>query len=424
MERYDKYKDSGFDWIGEIPEHWEVKKIKYLIEDHSGNGFPNSEQGKSDLEFPFYKVSDINQNTMFVNKANNYVSSDTVEKNKWNIIPKHSVIAAKIGEALRKNHRKISKRDCLIDNNCIGIEPIGIDYKFNFYFQSLIDFDWFVNPGAVPSLSVEKYKQFKVAIPKDIKEQTAIANYLDKKTAEIDELISKKEQLFKLYEEEKTAIINQAVTKGINPDVKLKDSGIDWLGEIPEHWEVKKLKYLVDLITEKCNGDLQKVGLENIESNSGNFIKTDSEFQGDGIKFINGDILYGKLRPYLAKVLLCEFQGAAVGDFFVLRTKENYLSEFIKYRLLSTSFTQISNSSTYGAKMPRVSWEFMAHLYFALPKEEEQNAIVKFIETELSRINTKTEKISRLIELLVEYKQSLISEVVTGKIKVIKEKVL
>jgi type I restriction enzyme, S subunit len=419
MERYEKYKDSGFDWIGEIPENWEVKKIKYLIEDHSGNGFPNSEQGKNGLEFPFYKVSDINQNTMFVDRANNYVSAETVEKNKWNIVPKNSVIAAKIGEALRKNHRKISIKDCLIDNNCIGLEPKGIDYKFNFYFQSLIDFDWFVNPGAVPSLSVEKYKQFKVVVPKDVKEQTAIANYLDHKTAEIDQLIAQKKKLLELYKEEKIAIINQAVTKGINPDVRLKDTGIDWLGEIPEHWEVKKLKYVVDLITGKSNGDLQKVGLENIESNSGNFIDTNSEFQGDGIKFIIGDILYGKLRPYLAKVLKCEFEGAAVGDFFVLRTKENYLSEFIKFRLLSTSFTEISNSSTYGAKMPRVNWEFMAHLYFALPNKVEQTIAVQYIETETAKINIKAEKTKKLIELLGDYKQSLISEVVTGKVKVV-----
>ena len=201
--------------------------------------------------------------------------------------------------------------------------------------------------------------------------------------------------------------------------VSFKDSGIDWLGEIPEHWEVKKLKYVVDLITEKSNGDLQKVGLENIESNSGNFIETNSEFQGDGIKFIFGDILYGKLRPYLAKVFLCNFEGAAVGDFFVLRPNVNQLSDFIKYRLLSSSFTEISNSSTYGSKMPRVSWEFMSHLFFALPKIEEQTAIVQFIETEISRINTKAEKTKKLIELLGEYKQSLISEVVTGKIKVI-----
>ena len=103
----------------------------------------------------------------------------------------------------------------------------------------------------------------------------------------------------------------------------------------------------------------------------------------------------------------------------MLRTKENYLSEFIKFRLLSTSFTEISNSSTYGAKMPRVNWEFMAHLYFALPNKVEQTIAVQYIETETAKINIKAEKTKKLIELLGDYKQSLISEVVTGKVKVV-----
>ena len=136
------------------------------------------------------------------------------------------------------------------------------------------------------------------------KEQTAIANYLDTKTTEIDQAVTDKEALINLYKEEKKALINEAVTKGLNPKVKLKPSGIDWLGDIPEHWEVKPFKYWIELITAKALNESNKVGLENIESNTGKFIETNSEFEGEGIAFIKNDILFGKLRPYLVKVYI------------------------------------------------------------------------------------------------------------------------
>src|SRR5690606_11031092 len=129
-------------------------------------------------------------------------------------------------------------------------------------------------------------------------------------------------------EEEKTALINQAVTKGIDPNVKMKDSGVNWLGEIPEHWEVKRFKYFFNLINIKTDEKLKKIGLENIESKSGNYIETDSDFAGQGIRFYPNDILFGKLRPYLAKVWLAEFEGHAVGDFYVFRPKNTIFPDF------------------------------------------------------------------------------------------------
>ena len=158
--------------------------------------------------------------------------------------------------------------------------------------------------------------------------------------------------------------------------------------------------------------------MENIESKSGKFIKTDSDFAGQGVRFKPNDILFGKLRPYLAKVWLSSFDGQAVGDFYVFRPKQEIFPEFAKYRILDSSFIEVTNSSTYGSKMPRVSWEFIADLPIAFPPLEEQHSIVQHIETETERINQKVAKTEKLIELLSEYRTVLISEVVTGKIKV------
>ena len=405
MERYEKYKDSEIEWIGEIPEHWKVKKVKYLSKNFDGKRIPlnSGQRAKITGDIPYYGANGI------VDYVNDFLFDGEYvligEDGAPFFIKNRDVAFLVKGKFWVNNHAHILKINQR--NN-----PKIIAYLFN-----CVDYKEYITGSTRDKLTQDQLSSIKL-LKVPFKEQTAIANYLDHKTAEIDELINQKEQLLKLYEEEKTAIINQVVTKGINPDVKLKDSGIDWLGEILEHWEVKKLKYVVKLITEKSNGDFKKVGLENIESNSGKFIETNSEFQGEGIRFQIGDILYGKLRPYLSKVLLSDFEGAAVGDFFVLRPNVKYLSDFIKYRLLSSSFTEISNSSTYGSKMPRVSWEFMSHLFFALPIEEEQTTIVQFIETEVSLINSKSEKTKKLIDLLKEYKTALISEVVTGKIKV------
>ncbi len=109
---------------------------------------------------------------------------------------------------------------------------------------------------------------------------------------------------------------------------KYKDSGVEWIGEIPEGLEIKRFKYLFDLTTDKVEENLPKIGLENIESESGKLNKTDTDFDGDGIHFISNDILYGKLRPYLAKVYLSNFQGKAVGDFFVFRSKGEIFERF------------------------------------------------------------------------------------------------
>ncbi|MEA3313999.1 MAG: restriction endonuclease subunit S, partial [Caldisericota bacterium] len=210
-----KLKDSGIDWIGKIPEGWEVRKLKYLVEDLSGNGFPGEEQGKDAGDVPFYKVGDINGSEKFVEKANNFVSKKTIKDYKWNVIPECSLIAPKIGEALKKNHRKITKVKCIIDNNCIAFKTFDINYNYNYYLFNLINFEWFVNPGAVPSLSVEKLRSLIAPLP-PLHEQTSIANFLDKATSKIDITIQKIEQKIKLLEEYKKSLIHHAVTGKID----------------------------------------------------------------------------------------------------------------------------------------------------------------------------------------------------------------
>lgn len=243
---------------------------------------------------------------------------------------------------------------------------------------------------------------------------------MDKKTSEIDQIIEAKKKLIGLYNEEKTALINKAVTKGIDDKAKLKQSGVEWLGDIPQHWEVKKFRYLYSLNNNKSDKDLKKIALENIESKTGKLIDTNTEFAGTGIEFNKDDILFGKLRPYLAKVYLSDFHGEAVGDFYVFTPNLSEVNPiFSKYRILDYSFIDLVSSSTYGAKMPRASWDFISNLMFAVPPLKEQEKIVDYIEKNVSVIDKKVANAKRLIELMTEYRTTLISEVVTGKVKVV-----
>jgi len=198
------------------------------------------------------------------------------------------------------------------------------------------------------------------------------------------------------------------------PYPNYKDSGVNWLGEVPEHWEAKKLKYNLSLQTQKITISGQIViALENIESKSGKYIATESSYQGEDVSFKSGDILFGKLRPYLAKVYKCDSIGVAFGDLLTYRPTKDFDSSFAFYSLLSDEFIKIVDSSTYGTKMPRASSEFINEMILPTPSYEEQTSIANFLDIQTTKIDTLIAKQQRMIELLGEKRSALISHAVT-----------
>ncbi|EGQ8314722.1 restriction endonuclease subunit S [Vibrio cholerae] len=192
-----------------------------------------------------------------------------------------------------------------------------------------------------------------------------------------------------------------------------KDSGVEWVGKIPSHWGLKKLKYLAPLISEKAKGKTNPIALEHIQSWTGKLISTDSKFDGDGTKFKAGDILFGKLRPYLAKVYLTEEDGEAIGDFHVMRPINSSYGKFLKSLMLTTDYISTVDASTYGAKMPRASWDFTSNIQLPFCSETEAEKITNFLDHETAKIDTLIAKQEMLIELLKEKRQAVISHAVT-----------
>lgn len=196
-----------------------------------------------------------------------------------------------------------------------------------------------------------------------------------------------------------------------------KPSGIEWLGEVPTEWRAKRLKYCVLLCNEKmdgCGADLQYTGLEHIESWMGKRISTGDRPETDGEvnRFRSGDVLFGKLRPYLAKVYRAVEEGVCTGELLVLRPKE-VVRDFLFYYMLARDFISLVDSSTYGAKMPRANWDFIGNLPMLLPSPEEQRAIAAFLDRETARIDALIAKKERQIELLQEKRIALVSHAVT-----------
>ena len=197
------------------------------------------------------------------------------------------------------------------------------------------------------------------------------------------------------------------------PYPKYEDSGVEWVGDVPEGWETIKLKHCLTLVTKKASNKTFPIALENIESWTGRYIKTGSDFEGDGVTFKEDDILFGKLRPYLAKVLHANRAGEAVGDIFVYRPQATSDGSYYAKVLRTKEAINIIDSSTYGAKMPRASSEFIGEFRIPTPPIHEQRAIAAFLDHETGKVDELIEKQQKLIELLDEKRQAVISHAVT-----------
>ncbi len=439
MKTYEEYKDSGVEWIGEIPAHWDVKPLRRLVREHSGYGFPVNLQGDKYGTVPFLKVSDFSSTNRLIKSSTNYVSEKTIKIRNWKKVPAGSLVTAKIGEALRKNHRNILAVNSLIDNNCIAFEPIGLDLFFCYYMHRIIDFDWFVNPGAVPSISVSKYKSLKVSLP-PLSEQTAIAEFLDGKTAKIDSLVEIKQRQIELLKERKQILIQNAVTKGLDPNAPMKDSGVEWIGEIPAHWEVKKFRYLFDcckgLAISKENlqdkgvpcvnyGEIHSKYAFELDSNiyqlksvSCDYLKTSKN------SLLNfGDFIFADTSEDLEgsgnfAYLNCKYQVFAGYHTVIARPKFDAGQRYTAYFFESLSYRGQMRQQVKGVKVFSITQAILKGTQIVRPPLSEQIKITEFLDEQSQKIDTAISIKEEQIEKLNEYKTVLINAAVTGKIKV------
>lgn len=418
------YKESGIEWIGQVPNHWHTLSVSKAYDVTLGKMLQPNSNDENDVKVPYLKA---------MNVQDGYVSFEKIEEMYCSINELNNyklecgdLVVCEGGEVARSAVIKENLAGFIFQNSVHRVKGTAKgDTRFLHYLLIALRASGFinilVNKATIAHFTKDKFNSLKIALPQ-LNEQLKISDYLDYKTYKIETLIKAKQMLIDLLEQQRQSIITEAVTKGLNPNVKMKDSGVEWIGEIPEHWEATKIKYSVELqgVKAEDDTDLQYIGLENIEAKTGKYIPSENvEIDGAALKFLKGDVLFGKLRPYLAKVLLADFDGRCSTEILVLKVLEEVvLSQYLKYVLLSSNFIDEVNSSTYGSKMPRANWSFIGNIFIPLPPLNEQKAIIGEIMEVEKRHFILTRKLKEQIEKLKEYRQALIYEAVTGKIDV------
>lgn len=421
LKQYPEYKESGLPWVEQIPEHWKVLPNRAIFEERNTKGMDGE-----DLLSVTIKRGVIRQKELI--ESSSKKDSSNEDKSKYKLVLEGDLPYNKM--RMWQGAVGISKYRGVVSPAYIILKPRGNACPD--YFHYLLRTTEYTRESHRYSYGIcddqlsLRFKDFKVikSIVPPFVEQKIIASFLRSKEKKIAQFISNKRRLIQLLKEQKQAIINQAVTRGINPDVKMKLSGVDWLGDVPEHWEVKRLKMLycniADQTSSKETDDIY-IALEYVESWTGKLSLPSEEipFESQVKIFYPNDILFGKLRPYLAKVFKPNCKGVCVSEFLVLRDYSNeVLPEFMELKLRSNQIIDLINSSTFGAKMPRADWNFIGNILFSYPTKDEQKSIIEKLVIYIRQRDVLIEKAEKEIELIQEYRTRLISDVVTGKVDV------
>jgi type I restriction enzyme S subunit len=415
---YPAYKNSGVEWLGEIPEHWDVKRLKYVARLCYGDSL--SSDIRTDGDIPVYGSN---------GKVGTHTTANTLAP---------CIIVGRKGSYGKVTYCNIPT--FAIDTTyLIDARTTKADLKWLFYALSLLGLDTSSQDTGVPGLSRDfAYNQW-LPLP-ELSQQIAIASFLDRETAKIDTLIAKKEQLIQLLQEKRTALISHAVTKGLNPDVPIKDSGVKWLGEIPAHWSIKRVKYCLRLIEQgwspSCENRIAeddewgvlKVGCVNgteFNPEENKALPGDLEPRSE-LEIKPGDVLISRantrellgsasvVKTVRPRLLLCD-------KLYRLQVSISIVN--LDYLVLSLSsaiarFQMERDATGASNSMQNIGQDSVLNLVLPLPNLVEQKAIASFLDRETTKLDALIAKIRTGIEQLKEYRSALISSAVTGKIDV------
>jgi len=429
-------------WLGPCEHSWPLSTLKRVGRFSAGAGFPDAEQGVQDEELPFYKVSDMNAdgNAVYMIESANTVNRATAERLGATVFAADTIVFPKVGAALLSNKRRILTRPSCVDNNTMGLTITHGWPKYFHYLLTCMDFGLLANPGAVPSLNESQVREIRACLPGE-SEQRAIAKFLDRETQTIDALVAKKQRLVGLLQEKRTALISHAVTKGLDPDVPMKDSGIEWLGQVPARWQVMSLSRVTK---SRCDGPFgsglksdhyvdagrRVIRLQNIAS--GRFDNRDCAFVNEDYyrhhlgehDVLPGDVLIAGLgddtHPVGRACVAPEGLGDAMvkADCFRFRLDLRKADPHFLALHLSATAPAISALLSSGATRTRVNMSTMATRRIAIPPHWEQRAIVSCVERAETRMNDLMQSVAEAIERLREYRSALITAAVTGQIDV------
>jgi type I restriction enzyme, S subunit len=427
---YESYKKSGVDWIREIPKAWNVKKIKWdtpVYRGASPRPIDDPKYFDDDGEYSWVRISDVTNSNGFLEHTEQRLSALGANLSV-KLAPKDLFlsIAGTVGKPC------ISKIKCCIHDGFVYFPSLKVNRKYLYYiFLSGEPYKGLGKFGTQLNLNTDTVGSIKVPVPNE-SEQRSIAAFLDRETARVDALIDKKQQLIALLKEKRTALITRAVTKGLNPDVKMKDSGIEWLGEIPEHWEVFKIAHGFERIG---SGTTPKSESSEYYEDGETAWVTTSELRENTIYETKSRITkkalqdYSTLKIYPKGTILIALYGATIGRMGILGIDATinqaccaleqptvFNNHFVYYWLMASK--PILLSYAFGGGQPNLSQQTIKNFKIVVPPIPEQNEIINYIENRVIKLEKLIKKNTIAIEKLREYRTALISAAVTGKIKV------
>ena len=434
ITRYEAYKDSGVEWLGEVPAHWGLQRFKDFADILSGY---SPEEVKPDLQgnMAYYKVDDLNSlsETSHITQSTWYVNSTKC------VYKKNILLLPKRGMSILTNKVGITNINCIFDTNLMGLRLSSkyVDIKFIFYWTINVGLSKLADITTIPQLNNKHIYPIVIYLPTR-KEQAAIANYLDTKTAQIDRKLDLLSQKATQYGKLKQSLINETVTRGLDKTVPMKDSGIEWIGEVPAHWNLCRLKELSTIqnsnVDKKSHDNEIPVQLCNyVDVYKNDFIDAslnfmwasadESEIKRFTIK--ENDVLITKdsetcddiAIPALAtesiEGVLCGYHLAQ------FRVKDKVLSGAYLFRLFqSKSYGFRFVISAKGITRVGLGQSAIADSLTPVPPLQEQQAIATYLDEKTAHIDRIIATINTQIDKLKELRKALINDVVTGKIKV------
>jgi type I restriction enzyme S subunit len=423
LEKYSSYKNSGVEWLGEIPEHWKIMKTTHVFNKIGSGTTPTSTDTKYyDGEINWLQTGDLTDN--IISETSKKITYKALKDfSTLKIYPKNSLVIAMYGATIGKagilDIETATNQACCVLSNA---KQILEKYAFYWFLASKNNIISMGYGGGQPNISQDLIKSLRMTIPTKA-EQTKIASFLDSKTAQIDEVISQKEKLIELLKERKQIVINDAVTKGLDKNVEFVDSGVEWIGKIPKHWKLLANKYVFNLkknlVGKKSNEyDLLSLTLEGI-------IKRDLDKGGkfpaefDTYQEVKkGDFVFClfDVEETPRTVGLSKYDGMITGAYTVFSVK-NINKEYLYYFYLNLDSKKRLKPLYTGLRNTISKDNFFSFKSFIPPKNE-QIKIVEYIENQTSKIDIVIELQQNYISKLKEYKASLIDSVVTGKVKV------
>lgn len=440
MKKYDKYKETNIEWMGEIPEHWEVKNMRYASPQIYAGGTPSTKVDEywNQNDYIWLPSGRVQNKKIERSNEDKYISQAGLENSSTKLIDPYTTLIALTG-ATCGNVGYLTFQACA-NQSVVSIKSnksFNSKYLFYYLLSQRDQIRLKQSGGAQGGINTEDVKSLDFVSP-SIEEQSQISSYLDDKTSLIDKLINNNKKLIKLLEEKRTALINKVITKGLDPNVKMKDSGIEWIGEIPGHWDTSRIKRVADIfgrigfrgyttqdIVPEGEGAIT-LSPSNIKStkmllDSCTYLSWEKYKESPEIIIFKNDIIFVKTGSTIGKVAMVEIypQEMTINPQLIVLKNVQMDRKYLYYNMVSMLFQYQVKREIRGGSTPAINQEKINNLKVIQPPLSEQIEISSYLDNKTSLIDISMKRIKDENNLLKEYRQSLISNVVTGKMKVV-----